>query len=855
MTHINFTQHALRRLAFVCFIYSSSHLAWGQTPSKEPNNDVADLEQVVVVGKRLDQKDKTYQQAGTEYFINKEDIERFRGMSTGDFVKSIPGVLTGDNRNSGAIDLNIRGMQGMNRVPVVIDGSLQSTTVYRGYSGVASRNYLDPDLITSVAIEKGPTSGADGVGAIGGVARMRTLSAKDIIPAGEDWGIQLKGSFLTNTSSVPATGTIGGFQTSFISACSDDFDIPVGDGGGKPTGKVVKCQGSDGNLSDDIKRPSVFKPSGGSGSIAVAKKWHNIDFMMAYAQREQGNYHAGKKGATPQVVSTSNKRYYYTDGRWLELTNAEFDSDSLNRFRAGEAVLNTSNKNKSLLYKSNINLPGDQSLELGYMKYKSDFGELMPSLVLRGEGAYQAQLSKVEVDTYTLRHRWLPNEIEWIDLKTDIWRTKTNTSIQNYYRFAMYGLFSDPLLIIHPEGFWETSVREGINLSNHSDFSPEGWGNIRLDYGVSLGRERIKPYGDVGKKGTEAGGWALVNRDGKRKEWSGFLSAEYEPTSWLSLASSLRYINVENKDNSQYFVDDQCLRVNPRTGSCSSWSKKWADRDAQKHHATTPIASITFKPNDYVQLYARYAEAARAPSLFEETKGFSFVPVYDLKLKVERARNWEFGVNFSQDGLWQAKDKARLKLAYFNNQTKDYLTRYTPRTGGVYMNNLDSVNFKGWELAGGYDAGAYYVNGSLSYYTDTEVCRYAEDTPANAQRCYPGGVASSYVQGHIPPKSEVMLNLGARFMDEKLDVGMRMSHIGRRAASLDSKESGNGLLPIPNWRSYTLYDVYADYKLNKQMSWNITVDNATDQYYMDTLSLALMPSPGRTIRAGFQMNF
>lgn len=78
-----------------------------------------------------------------------------------------------------------------------------------------------------------------------------------------------------------------------------------------------------------------------------------------------------------------------------------------------------------------------------------------------------------------------------------------------------------------------------------------------------------------------------------------------------------------------------------------------------------------------------------------------------------------------------------------------------------------------------------------------------------------------------------------------------MSHIGRWTAKLDAKKSGNGLLPISSWRSCTLYDVYADDKLNKDMSWNLSVDNVTDQYYMGTLSLVLMPSPKGTIRAGF----
>lgn len=50
--------------------------------------------------------------------------------------------------------MNIRGLQGQNRVPVIIDGGQQAIDVYRGYAGVQQRSYLDPDLISSVSIER-----------------------------------------------------------------------------------------------------------------------------------------------------------------------------------------------------------------------------------------------------------------------------------------------------------------------------------------------------------------------------------------------------------------------------------------------------------------------------------------------------------------------------------------------------------------------------------------------------------------------------------------------------------------------------------------------------------------------------
>lgn len=90
---------------------------------------------------------------------------------------------------AGALDLGIRGMQGNGRVPVVIDDSVQSTLTERGYQGSSDRAYIDMDLIRSVRVDKGPTIGSDTVGATGGRVEMRTINANDVIPQGDNFGI------------------------------------------------------------------------------------------------------------------------------------------------------------------------------------------------------------------------------------------------------------------------------------------------------------------------------------------------------------------------------------------------------------------------------------------------------------------------------------------------------------------------------------------------------------------------------------------------------------------------------------------------------------------------------------------
>jgi len=57
------------------------------------------------------------------------------------------------------------------------------------------------------------------------------------------------------------------------------------------------------------------------------------------------------------------------------------------------------------------------------------------------------------------------------------------------------------------------------------------------------------------------------------------------------------------------------------------------------------------------------------------------------------------------------------------------------------------------------------------------------------------------------------------------------------------------------WQSYQLLDLYANYKFNQTASMDFTIDNLTDRYYLDALSLGLVPAPGRTARLSLTLQF
>ncbi|TCR03029.1 hemoglobin/transferrin/lactoferrin receptor protein [Neorhizobium sp. JUb45] len=761
----------------------------------------------------LADEDANYRTPGSSAFLDEQKVQRFRGSSAGDFIKGTPGVLTGDNRNSGAVDVNVRGMQGFGRVPVVIDGTVQQNTVYRGYSGVASRNYVDPDMIGGAVIEKGPSASVYGVGATGGLVRMETINAGDIIKDDKNWGVRVRGGMMGNMSSPPAVGTPGGYapmsKSRFISGCNWACTIePIPDN---------LLSGS----ASGMDRPAFLAPKSGSGSVAFAARNDMLEVVAAYAKRKNGNYYAGTRGRAPELTQTSDRIIRPgRPGRPEQITDyTVFSLNGLNRYRAGEEVLNTSQDNTSYLLKSKLELDGGHIFDLSYMRYHSMFGEMMPSVILRFDGATQAPLSEVSVDTYRAGYKWNPEENDWIDLKANIWMTDTDTHILTPYAFS----FGNGVTMDIPQAYWDIAKRYGTDIVNTSELTT-AWGDLGISFGGSFVYETIEPpSGRVNIDSNDL----LASRDGWRKEASAFTAAEWKPLDWLKFDGALRYTWTHSYDNNSNYGS---------TLHNEEMNSGWA-----------PMISATIEPWDGVQFYTKYAEAIRSPSLFESTTGFSFDTSPLVGVRPERSRNKEIGINLLQEDLMLPGDKLRFKASYFNNDVKDYLSR--TNYPNVSVRNIDRALFRGFEASVGYDVGWGYFDLGGTIYDKTEFC-----TEQRAGlTCLPSGIPNGYAQMHLPPRKSATLTAGVRMLDDALEAGGRLTYVGSRG-SMTTAETG-GFTTVVNWEKYTLLDLFASYKVNDSVNIDVAIDNVTDVYYMDALTLGLMPSPGRTFHLNMTAKF
>lgn len=513
--------------------------------------------------------DDVYDKNYSTVYAGKDLIERFKGTTPSDLFKGMANVYSGDARNSGALDPNIRGIQGEGRIPLTIDGTEQSLTVWRGYNGANNRNYIDPNLISSLSVAKGPGIDRDIKTGIGGGIAATTLQVDDIVRPGQRYGAEIKIEGATNTTKeIIPNSYVGQDYRDVIeelgitwdrSAYSDPLSaVPVIDKGNDLS-----------NLQDKALR------------IAVATKQDNFDLLAAYAYRSRGNYFAGNKGSD-----------FYTQGSTLSQSdNFSFVPYMAGLYLPNHAVTNTSNRMESYLLKGTWRPTDDQALQLTYRDSNTIYGEIMPSRIgwwQFGNGTLpQWQLSEVDSKAYSLNYKYNPQDNRWIDLNLNFWQTDTESHTHTAGGFPHFLKQRDSYF-----DFWydrdgdgvrdrtatgdfiikdttvanSTSTKKGIDLSNQFNLL----NNLNLTLGASLQHEKLTTDDEYYNDSTtgSATGYRMLPRAGRRSENQYWFNFDWQPTPWLSLTAGAKSI-------SYWSFDDY---LNDSTGGTTTVSKEIAKK-------------------------------------------------------------------------------------------------------------------------------------------------------------------------------------------------------------------------------------------------------------------------------------
>lgn len=685
--------------------------------------------------------DRPFETPGTTNFISGQELERFPGLTAGAIFQGTPGVISGSSSNGASVDPNIRGLQGMNRVATTIDGSQQSTSSYRGYQGVDSRTYVDPDLISGITITKGPDGPVGG--AIGGTIAMETLSAADVLKPGDTYGVRVRAG-LNSNGVAPVLG-------------ASDSGAGQSDAGN------------------------------GSVSLAAAVTTPGVDLVAAFVRRENGNYFAGTHGD-------------------LTVENAEGVPQLLSSYGYGQQVFNTSEDVTSGLLKATLRPADGHELQLAYMHYGNVFGEVTPGIVNAGNVTRQIPLSSVAVDQVTARYHFKPEGNDLVDFRMNAYAS--NVDEDGYYTIDQD---SYPVP--------QTSFNTGVEASNISRFDVAST-PLTLRYGGSYRFEHADTDGAQWKSGS---GWVnawVQPAVGQLQVGTVFGKAKWEPLSWLALEAGLEYLNYASAFNGTEY-----------------YSYIGPDFTGYSGSGISPSASVTVTPLPGWQLYAQYQSGIRPPSV-RETSMTRFEQVFNPDLLPEQARNWEFGTNLLKSDLFLPGDKARLKLAYFDNMTYDYIGR-SFSFNQMELFNYDYVTFRGFELSGGYDAGWGFMDFGFNYYTDYEAC-------LKDGECIDYTLQADYLANQIPPRFTASVTAGLRFWEDRLTVGGRVTYMGQRLAALVEDPSYFWITKL--WAPYTVVDLFGQWKINDSVTLDVGVQNLLDAYYVDAMNNTDMPAPGRVIR-------
>lgn len=473
---------------------------------------------------------QVYEKDVSNVYLGKELLERYQGVSPADLLKSAIGVYSGEARNGGALDPNIRGIQGQGRIPVTVDGTEQAITVYRGYSGASNRNYIDSNLISSIYIEKGPSLTPDMKTGIGGGIAVKTLDIRDIVPIGDSFGINFKGDISNNSTR---------YKEVYLDMLGDYRNYPYfyhhGSRVVDPALEITPQKNKDWNFHDHSFR------------LGVGFEEEKFNLLFAYALREKGNYLAGKRNTKAYLETDDMKAIHSIDYK-LRLT--PYVPFIAHIYRPGNEVPNTSSRNRSFLVKGTLFPESTHRFSINYRYTDLLFGDIMP---LRLEWARyeknvvtQWPLATINQQAGILTYQWKPEDKQ-ADFLLRLWGNLTSGHTNTRGgepRVSMEIDYDERYLskwdakvdthFIDTASLYQKNNRYGVDLSSIFKLSPQ----FSISFSSNYQFEKLDSDELEVPTGLD---FVTAGRAGQRHEINLALSTDWKPLSWLAITAGGKY--------------------------------------------------------------------------------------------------------------------------------------------------------------------------------------------------------------------------------------------------------------------------------------------------------------------------
>nr|WP_242671917.1 TonB-dependent receptor [Stutzerimonas kirkiae] len=744
--------------------------------------------------------DWVYEAPRSVAVIDREQLDRRPARHAADMLEQTSGVYSSVSQQDPALSVNIRGIQDYGRVNMNIDGMRQNFQK----SGHGQRNgqmYIDPELLSAVTVAKGPSSGVGGAGAAGGITTFSTYGAREFLEPGKEVGGRL-------------SATSGSNGTHFI----------------------------------------------GSGLFAMGNDIGDI--LLGASERHLGNYTPGKHGDISGI-------------RISDLMNDASRAQFLDRVKS--EVLYSEYTMRSRMAKFGLNLPGDQRVQLSYLQTQvsspnaGTLGNTDPAWSYAGK-------SNVLARNLALDYSLQPQDNDWLDLKAKLYHVDTDDDSDVVSSALRYQI--------------DTRVRTyGLQLDNTSQLISSADGHkLSANYGLDI-------FHDKASSDSTREVASNVTPAGKRTMSSLFASLDYSYDDWLNIQAGLRYDRYHLRGNTglnykklPFTVDNPCTArsIALCPGSVNTWLPFDVDREEGK---LSPTLAIGIKPGiDWLELFANYGKAWRPAATTESLAAGSAHTSDTLYpnpfLEPERSRSWEVGFNTLNSSLFMPGDRLATKLAWFDSTIDNYIyqaiNRCIPGYNGcslgytAYVNNQAQMRFRGLEFQLNYDAGFAYTDLTWTRMIgENEFCstmRYlgggttvgggrgnyyeVDLDDANNSNCL---MAQAFTSTQQRPGDRGSLTLGGRAFDQRLDAGVTIRYTPGYKSDLRTNNNGGYISNIYNadWEAYTLYDLYASFKLTDSLTVRGSVENLTNVAYITQYGdyLAYTLGRGRTVQGSVEYRF
>lgn len=293
-----------------------------EAPStKAASGKTTRLDKITVVSRTGESAMETMASAS---HVDQEDIERRMASTPTDIFFGMPGVTGQADARRANSSINIRGLQDFGRVAVIVDGARQD--FQRSDHGTQSTFWIDPDLIQSVDVIRGPVANTYGSGAIGGVVFFDTKDAGDFLHSDENWAVSETGRYESNGNGW-TTSTTGAYRF------SDSADI---------LGNIVYRDYGDYKDGDGNRQAGTGFDALGGMLKGTFRPTDYSELKLGWIGAKDGWTELGSVPTDAEVKqNTFTGRYNITDPdrTWLDLhINASYGKTDLTRTYLTDAL-------------------------------------------------------------------------------------------------------------------------------------------------------------------------------------------------------------------------------------------------------------------------------------------------------------------------------------------------------------------------------------------------------------------------------------------------------------------------------------------------------------------------------------